>query len=232
MNAAPVYGDGIGVVTHSPGPGLPRFLASLPVASVHPLTVVVVETDEPAGDVGDPLVVRVGEQVARAAAVNRGVVALPAAVGWVCVADPNVEYGPGAIDVLLAAAARFPLAGALGPRLRSASGTVFPSAGALPDRADLRRGRVPSDAPATEGPVGWVSAGCLLLRRAAWDSVDGLDPRHLGPVDSVDLGRRLGAAGWRVVHVPGADVVVGAGPGPGMLESERCGLRRYAEDRR
>ena len=44
-------------------------------------------------------------------------------------------------------------------------------------------------------------------------------------------GDRLGRAGWLVVHVPAAGVVVGAGPDPGMLESAGAGLRRYAAAR-
>lgn len=226
-----MYGDDIGVVTRSPRPG--RLLGSLPAASARPQHVVLVATGDADVAVGGGVqVVRVGEQLARAAAVNRGVAAMPADVGWVLVADPDVECGPGLIDALLAAAAAFPLAGALGPRLRRPDGGPVASAGAVPDRRDLRRGRVPCGAPLLAGPVGWVSATCLLLRRIAGDSVDGLDPRHLGPVDSVDLGDRLGRAGWRVVHVPGADAVVGPGEPPGMLESERQGLRRYARDRR
>jgi N-acetylglucosaminyl-diphospho-decaprenol L-rhamnosyltransferase len=75
-----------------------------------------------------------------------------------------------------------------------------------------------------------VAGECLLVRRAAWESVDGFDARHLGPVDAVDLGARLGRAGWLAVHVPAAEVVVGAGPATGMLETVDRGLRRYARE--
>jgi N-acetylglucosaminyl-diphospho-decaprenol L-rhamnosyltransferase len=220
-----VYGDGVGVVLHSPGAGLDRVLAALPAASTRPLQVVVVD-GEGAG------AVRIGEQVARAAAVNRGVVSLPPDVGWVLVTDPATEWPPGVLDTLLTTAERFPRAGALGPRLRGPDGALVACAGALPSRCQLRRGQVPLGAPRTAGPVGWISARALLLRRTAWDSVDGLDPRHLGPADSVDLSERLGRAGWLVVHVPAAEVGVAAGTAPGMLEPMRSGLRRYARDRR
>jgi hypothetical protein len=72
------------------------------------------------------------------------------------------------------------------------------------------RGRVPVGVPG-EGPVGWLSTAAVLMRRSAWDSVDGLDPRYLGgPGDmgDVDLGERLVRAGWLVVHEPAANAFV------------------------
>lgn len=212
----------LGIVTWAtPGE---RFLATRPDAPL----VVVSDGDAP---VPGALVVPVGERLARAAAVNRGVVALPG-TEWVVAADPRVEWGPGVLDALLAAAARHPRAGVLGPALRGTDGSVLPSAGSLPDRRDLRRRRLPLGAPRCTGPVGWVAGTHLLLRRAAWESVDGYDPRHLGPLDAVDLSARLRRAGWLAVHVPGAEVVVGPGPATGMLESVDRGLRRYAREYR
>lgn len=211
----------IGVVTWgAPGDGF----AGLP----GPLVVVTAE----GASVPGAQVVVVGEELARAAAVNRGVAALPAGVDGVLVLDPRAVPGPGALDALCDAAARHPRAGALGPLLRGPDGAVLPSAGALPTAADLRRRRIPTGAPRITATVGWVAAECVLLRRAAFESVDGFDPRHLGPLDAVDLGARLGRAGWLAVHVPGAEVVVGPGPATGMLEPVDRGLRRYARDRR
>lgn len=210
----------IGVVTW----GAPRTAPELP----GPFVVVTADGAEVPG----ARVVAVGEELARAAAVNRGVAALPSGVDAVLVLDPRAVPGPGAVDALVAAAGRHPRAGALGPLLRGADGAVLPSAGPLPTAADLRRGRVPSDAPRHTAPVGWVAAECVLLRRAAFESVDGFDPRHLGALDAVDLGARLARAGWLSLHVPGAEVVVGPGPATGMLEPVDRGLRRYAQDRR
>ncbi len=208
------YGTAVGVVSW--GPGTPG-----PVAGAGPVVHVEVDAAPAPGVTAVP----VTEVLARAAAVNRGVVALPPEVGWVLAADTGVTLAPGALDALLAAAVRFPRAAALGPRLPGAA------AGPLPGRRDLLAGRVPVGAPSTTAPVGWVGGRCVLLRRTAWDSVDGYDPRHLGPVDAVDLGDRLARAGWLTVHVPGADAAVAPGPVPGMLEPPRDGLRRYAADR-
>ena len=58
-----------------------------------------------------------------------------------------------------------------------------------------------------ERTAGWLSGSCVLLRREAWDSVDGFDPRYFMYFEDVDLGDRLGRAGWLNVYVPDAEVV-------------------------
>ena len=50
----------------------------------------------------------------------------------------------------------------------------------------------------------WLSGSCLLLRRRAFDSVGGFDSRYFMYIEDVDLGDRLGKAGWQNVYVPGA----------------------------
>jgi N-acetylglucosaminyl-diphospho-decaprenol L-rhamnosyltransferase len=95
--------------------------------------------------------------------------------------------------------------------------------------------------PTVAGPTGWLDGRCVLVRRTAWDSVDGYDSRHVGtgthpePAD-LDLGDRLGRAGWLVLGIPGAEVVVHPIEGQGILdvrgpERRGEGLRRYVRDR-
>ena len=130
-----------------------------------------------------------------------------------------------------------------GPLIREADGSIYPSARSLPSlirgaghavfadiwpnnpwtRAYLQTGREPR-----ERAAGWLSGSCLLLRRAAWESVDGFDPRYAAGADDVDLGDRLARAGWLSVHVPSAEVVLTSGAtGPGTA----AGWRRYLADR-
>jgi N-acetylglucosaminyl-diphospho-decaprenol L-rhamnosyltransferase len=59
----------------------------------------------------------------------------------------------------------------------------------------------------SERPVGWLSGSCLLLRRAAFDQVGGFDERYFMYMEDVDLGDRLGRAGWRNVYVPSAEIL-------------------------
>jgi N-acetylglucosaminyl-diphospho-decaprenol L-rhamnosyltransferase len=233
------FGDQVAVVavTRRGRPAVAAFRATLAAATVRRPRLVVADT---ATTLSSPVpegaeLLRLAEDVGRAAAVNRAVAGLGIAVGWVVISDPRVRWHPGAIDALLAAAARHPRAGLLGPRL-SVAGTVVPSGGAVPGPLAAAWGPIPTGAGA--GPTGWLSTAAVLLRRAAWDSVDGFDPRYLGgpgEMGDVDLGDRLGAAGWLAVRVPeaGADVEPDDGDigGHGILEPHAAGLHRFVRDR-
>lgn len=211
-------------VTHSPGETLDRFLDSVKAATDRPVRVLLADAGSTDGAPERAVardgvsLLRLGEAMMRPAAVNRAVAELGTGVAWVAVADPDAEWGDGALDELLAAAARHPRAGVLAPALRTPDGTTYPSAWRLPRPVDVLRDRVPTPAAPGEGPVGWLSASCLLLRRAAWESVDGFDARHPEPFDAVDYADRLGRAGWLNVAVPSAGVTTQARPPRGMLE--------------
>ncbi len=181
---------------------------------------------------------RLTEELGRPAVVNRAVAGLAEEIGWVAVVDPGVAWAPGALGRLRAAAT--PRAGLLGPLLRDPTRRQIPSCGPRPALGALLRGRVLAQ-PAVKGPTGWLDGRCVLVRRLAWDSVDGYDSRHVGtgthpePAD-VDLGDRLVRAGWLVVGVPEAEVVVHPIERQGILdvrgpESRGEGLRRYVRDR-
>jgi N-acetylglucosaminyl-diphospho-decaprenol L-rhamnosyltransferase len=122
----------------------------------------------------------------------------------------------------LAAADRWPRAGALGPLIRTAEGEVYPSARSLPSlgrgighavfgwwwpsnpwTAAYRQDRTEP----IERTAGWLSGSCLLLRRAAFESVHGFDPAYFMYFEDVDLGDRLARAGWLNVYVPSAEVL-------------------------
>lgn len=250
------YGAALAVVTVVQDRSAPLgLLASVRTATKGPVRTVVVDAGGDPGPVPDGVdVITVGEAVGRGTGVNRAIAGLDPAVGWVAVADPRVQWGAVALDALLDAATRHPRAGALGPTIRDDRGGVLPSAGPLPSVQAALRGRIP--ATTTPGIVGWLSASCLLLRRSAWDSVDGFDPRYVAPPArtadwaagdwaagdwaDVDLGDRLGRAGWLCVHVPAAEVTVAGLLGPGISDMPGSGARsadaahggrRYLRDR-
>ena len=137
-------------------------------------------------------------------------------------ANPDVQWGPGSIDALLEAATRWPHAGALGPLIHDPDGSVYPSARHLPSlirggmhavvgpiwkrnpwTAAYRQERLEP----SERPVGWLSGSCLLVRRSAFDQIGGFDERYFMYMEDVDLGDRLGRAGWLSVYVPSAEVL-------------------------
>ncbi|MDN5916886.1 MAG: glycosyltransferase family 2 protein [Pseudonocardia sp.] len=256
------YGDELAVVTvtYSPGATLDGFLGSLPAATGRAVRVVLADNGsvdgapERAAECRDDVtLLRIGENVGYGAGANRGVAELGPEVGWVVVANPDLEWGPGSIDTLLAAAARHPRAGALGPLIREPSGAVYPSARALPSLGagaghaalgavwpdnPFTRAYRRSEGEPTERTAGWLSGSCLLLRRAAFDSVGGFDSRYFMYFEDVDLGDRLGKAGWRNVYVPSAEVLHLGGVSTGkpevsarMLAEHHRSAYRYLADR-
>jgi N-acetylglucosaminyl-diphospho-decaprenol L-rhamnosyltransferase len=255
------YGDELAVVTvtYSPGETLEAFLDSLQAATTRPLRVVLADNGsvdgapERAAEREGVELLRIGENVGYGTAANRAVAGLGPEVGWVVVANPDLVWGEGSLDVLLEAGARIPRAGSLGPLIRDPRGEVYPSARRVPALATgaghAVLGRVwPGNPWSTayrqestaieERDAGWLSGSCLLLRRSAFDSVDGFDPRYFMYFEDVDLGDRLGKAGWRNVYVPRAEVVHTGGVSTSkadvsarMLAEHHRSAYRYLADR-
>jgi N-acetylglucosaminyl-diphospho-decaprenol L-rhamnosyltransferase len=219
-------------VTYSPGPHLDRFLATLSHATDRTVTVIMVDNGSTDGAPEEAVerypnvrLLRTGANLGYGTAINRAVdECLDESEGsdFFVVANPDVQWGPHSIDTLLEAAARWPRAGALGPLIRDPDGSVYPSARHLPSlirggmhavvgpfwrtnpwTATYRQDRMEP----SERPVGWLSGSCLLLRRAAFDEVSGFDERYFMYMEDVDLGDRLGRAGWQNVYVPSAEIL-------------------------
>ena len=209
-------------VTYNPGPELDNFAASLSTATTQPVELVLVDNgstdtrpEKVAADHGGR-VLRTGSNLGYGRAANAG--AAGADQPWLLVANPDIVWEPGGLDRLLVAAARYPRAGAFGPALLNPDGTVYPSARALPSLTQgighaLFANRWPGnpwtrryrqETEPTERATGWLSGACVLLRRAAFEQVGGFDPAYFMFFEDVDLGDRLGAAGWPSVYVPAA----------------------------
>jgi N-acetylglucosaminyl-diphospho-decaprenol L-rhamnosyltransferase len=244
-------------VTYNPGPELEQLAKSLADATASPVHLVLVDNgsadDRPervaAAHGGD--VIRAGENLGYGRAANRG--AAGGTEPWLVVVNPDIVWEPGSLDELLAAAERHPDAGALGPVLLNTDGTVYPSARALPSlthglghalfarlwpgnpwtRAYQRR---QESADAVEREAGWLSGACLLLRREAFEAVGGFDPGYFMFFEDVDLGERLGRAGWRNVYVPTARVTHVGGTSwrdrpARMISAHHASARRYLHRR-
>ena len=216
-------------VTYSPGSHLDRFLSSLTVATDRPLTVVLADNGSSDGTPEEAVdrypgarLLRTGGNLGYGSAVNRAVATVPREEEFVLVANPDVVWGPGSIDALIEAADRWPSAATLGPLIRDPDGSVYPSARHLPS---LIRGGMHAvvgfvwkanpwskvyrqeHTEPSERPVGWLSGSCLLLRRSAFDAVGGFDERYFMYMEDVDLGDRLGRAGWLNVYVPASEIL-------------------------
>ena len=227
-------------VTYSPGPHLDRFLASLSHATDRPVTVVMADNGSTDGAPEEALarypnvrLLHTGGNLGYGSAVNRAVAEYLEDSGdddFFILANPDVQWGPRSIDIMLEAAARWPRAGSLGPLIRDPDGSVYPSARHQPSlvrggmhavvgpfwksnpwTAEYRQERwEPS-----ERPVGWLSGSCLLLRRSAFEQVSGFDERYFMYMEDVDLGDRLSRAGWQNVYVPSAEVLHAKGHATG-----------------
>ncbi|KUI19205.1 N-acetylglucosaminyl-diphospho-decaprenol L-rhamnosyltransferase [Mycobacterium sp. GA-1285] len=219
-------------VTYSPGPHLNRFLASLSHATDRPVTVVMADNGSTDGAPEEALarypnarLLPTGGNLGYGSAVNRAVAEYLKDSDnndFFIVANPDVQWGPRSIDILLEAAARWPRAGSLGPLIRDPDGSVYPSARHQPSlvrggmhavvgpfwksnpwTAEYRQERLEP----SERPVGWLSGSCLLLRRSAFEEISGFDERYFMYMEDVDLGDRLSRAGWLNVYVPTAEVL-------------------------
>ena len=217
------------VVTYSPGEQLAGFLRSLTDATTAAYEVVLADNGsrdgapEAAAGPGVRLL-RTGGNLGYGRAANAG--AAGAQAEWLVVANPDLEWQPGALDELLAAAERWPEAGCLGPAIRTPDGQLYPSARAFPSLGrgighallgpfwpanPWTRSYRAEQGPPVEGRTGWLSGSCMLLRRSAFEQVRGFDPSYFMYCEDMDLCRRLGEAGWGNVYVPTAVITHSGG---------------------
>jgi N-acetylglucosaminyl-diphospho-decaprenol L-rhamnosyltransferase len=156
-----------------------------------------------------------GENLGYGRAVN--LVAERSDTPWLAAANADVELEPGALERLLATA-RESGAGAVAPRLILPDGSTqhsvygfanFPSLLAfntgvyrlVPGLGDRMLVEGHWD-PARPRAVPWALGAFLVLRREAFDAAGGFDPAQWLYAEDVDLGWRLGQAGWRVLYEP------------------------------
>lgn len=216
-------------VTYSSGDYLRNFLRTLPAAATSTPQVVIADNgstdgapEEAAEQYQNVTLVSTGGNIGYGGAVNRGVAEIDPDVEFILVANPDIEFAPGSIDELLAAAQRWPRAASLGPLITEPDGSIYPSARRVPDLVSgtghavlgavwksnpWTTAYLNDDVDDVERPVGWLSGSCLLLRRNAFDNIGGFDSRYFMFMEDVDLGDRLTKSGWLNVFVPTASAM-------------------------
>ncbi|UOY01238.1 glycosyltransferase family 2 protein [Blastococcus sp. PRF04-17] len=213
-------------VTYSPGEALDGFLSSLSTATRRPLDVVLADNgstdgapERAAATHPHVRVLPTGGNIGYGAAANAGLADHRS--GWALVANPDIRFEPGAVDELLAVAARWPRAATVGPAIRTPDGQLYPSARDLPELSTgighavfgwvwpsnpwTARYRREREAP-RERVAGWLSGSCFLVDAEAFHSVGGFDPGYFMYFEDVDLAARLGRRGWLHVYAPSAVV--------------------------
>ncbi|AZA10857.1 glycosyltransferase family 2 protein [Corynebacterium gerontici] len=251
-------------VTYSPGEHLAPFLESVRSASAQPTMVVLADngsTDgvpEAAADGVRVFFLSTGGNVGYGAGMNAGVEFLKPMreqglidPDFFVIANPDVVFDPGGIDAMIACAQRWREAGAVGPYIRQDDGSAYPSARTVPN---LRNGighallgtiwpsnpysRAYRDGERMdeERLAGWLSGSCLLLKWDAFERIGGFDERYFMYMEDVDLGDRLGRAGFDNVFCPNAQITHAVGHAAGkrpeaMLHAHHESAYRFQADR-
>lgn len=158
-----------------------------------------------------------------AAAVNRGIDALPNA-DVICLLNPDAELLDDGIFAAAAYLAAHPDVGVLGGRILNPDGSIQPSARAFPshknalfNRHSLLTKLFPGNRWSRQylmtdwshddiRPVDWVSGAFMLIHRRALEAVGPFDPGYFFSIEDVDFCRRVHDAGLRVEYFPGAAV--------------------------
>ncbi|MFC9559097.1 glycosyltransferase [Agromyces sp. NPDC056965] len=206
---------------------LASMLRSLPDAASVPPLVVVADNLPGAGSTQQVVTAAGGlyspmtSNLGYGGAINAVVHDLPPEIEWVMITNPDVVFHSGAIDRMIRVGRESDDIGAVGPLVLNDDGSVYPSARVVPG---LRVGsghalfsrvwpsnpwtrRYHASATSTvERDAGWLSGACVLVRRAAFEMVDGFDEGFFMYFEDVDLGYRLGRAGWRNRFTPAAQV--------------------------
>lgn len=166
------------------------------------------------------------DNVGFARAANQGLAATAGPLALFI--NPDCRLQAGAVDRLWSELERHPRCAIAGPRVLDPDGRVQGSARGdptlltglfgratlltrlFPGAALARRNVRTEEAIASGLPsvvVDWVSAACVLARRAALEAVGGFDERFFLYWEDADLCRRLRARRYEIRYVPAATVV-------------------------
>ena len=174
-----------------------------------------------AGKHPNTVFVQTGTNLGYGGAANRGAPAVDGEFLLVC--NPDTLFDAKAPARLVEALMDRPAAGAAGPRVDTPTGDVYPSARTFPSVTDSighgflglvwrnnpwSRRYLMTDRPLDRvQEVNWISGSCMMLRRSAFDEIDGFDESFFMYAEDVDLCRRFRDAGWSTLYVPAARVV-------------------------
>ncbi len=152
-------------------------------------------------------------------AVNNSLLLREARGRFCLLLNEDSEILDGAAEALLEALKADREAAAAGAQLLDPDGNPIPCAWRLPGLGSaaaqalfLHRRLVTQDSGTHPGDggvreVGWVQSAAMLVRRQAAEEVGYLDPDFFVYSEEVDFQKRLRDAGWRILHVPGAQAI-------------------------
>lgn len=227
------YRIAVVTVSYGSGPELEAFLASLREYEGAHLAVAVVDNKPDAESVRG-VAERFGasylalpENPGYGAGMNAGarllVAELPAGEEFdaVFVCNPDVEFVEPVLQQLAAKLTSSELIGSVGPALLTEDGSVYPSARNVPSISTgvghALFGKVWPANPwsqaykntvdsSREREAGWLSGAAVMVKSSVWQEIGGFDEDYFLNFEDIDLGYRIGLAGYLNVYVPAVRV--------------------------
>lgn len=216
-------------VSYGSGPELEAFLASLRRHEGADLAVAVVD-NKPDTESVQGIAERFGASYLAlpnnpgyGAGMNAGARLLAAelpvgeAFDAVFVCNPDVEFVEPVVQQLATKLMSSELIGSVGPALLNEDGSVYPSARNIPSISTgvghALFGRVWPANPwskayknaldnSQEREAGWLSGAAVMVRGSVWQDISGFDEDYFLNFEDIDLGYRIGLAGYHNVYVP------------------------------
>jgi N-acetylglucosaminyl-diphospho-decaprenol L-rhamnosyltransferase len=171
---------------------------------------------------------------------------------FVLLLNPDAELWEGTLADFVRIGDDHPQAAIVGPIVRNADGSMYPSGRTFPSVADAvghaflapfsrnnrftQRYELGGWDRTTPRVVDWVSGACMLVRRTALEEVGGFDERFPLYAEELDMATRLGEAGWEVLFTPEIEVLHEGAVSTGrsrssLLMHSRSVYRYYAKHR-
>lgn len=181
----------------------------------------------------DVHVVRSERNLGFAAAVNRAAHDLEE-IDQILLLNPDAILDPGAIDTLLATSLRYPQAGLIGGRGRTANGdAIAASCMSAPSLFQALRYAIRASSgldlpprtyrdPTESRPTPAVIGACTLIDARAWRKLGGFDERFFLYGEDVDLSLRARDAGFSPTYVAMAGYVHAMGASLTSTVDRRC----------
>jgi N-acetylglucosaminyl-diphospho-decaprenol L-rhamnosyltransferase len=210
----------------------PSFFASLAASTLTPSLVVVVENSEVVPGNLENLypngltVLHRPDNPGYGGGINWGVSHVPEDCSVIVMCNPDIEFQPEALEVLVNTLMADERVGIAGPAIVNPDGSLYPSARAFPGiRVGVGHallGEIWKKNPWTRRYLGvyethdnrivdWLSGSCLVIKREAFVEVGGFDTDYFMFLEDVDLCFRLKRAGWRSLYVPAASITHAGG---------------------